>query len=96
MLENLWSTCLIILEGEQKDRVKASGKFEDYHASRIVFPRVFKNTITSFLLVTNEFTSNDIFRQVAAKNIECSRLNLLFTNFKEGCLSSLFPDLIYV
>ena len=94
MLENLWSTCLIILEGEQEDRVKASGKFEDYHPE--LFPRVFKNTITSFLLVTNEFTSNDIFRQLAAKNIECSRLNLLFTDFKERCLSSLFLDLIYV
>ena len=43
---------------EQEDRVKASGKFEDYHPE--LFPRVFKNTITSFLLVTNEFTSNDI------------------------------------
>lgn len=94
MLENLWSTCLIILEGEQQDRVKASGKFEDYHPE--LFPRVFKKTITSFLLVTNEFTSNDIFLQVAAKNIECSRLNLLFTNFKERFLSSFFLDLIYV
>ena len=73
MLENLWSTCLIILEGEQKYRVKASGKFEDYHTE--LFPRVFKKTMTSFLLVTNEFTSNDIFRQVAPKNMEGSRLN---------------------
>lgn len=70
MLENLWSTCLIILEGEQKDRVKASGKFEDCHPE--LFPRVFKKTITFFLLVMNEFTSNDIFLQGAAKNIECS------------------------
>lgn len=85
---------LVYSRGVTENRVKASGKFGDYHPE--LFPRVFKKTITSFLLVTNEFTPNDIFRQVAAKTIECSRLNLVFTNFKERCLSSLFLDLIYV
>ena len=52
MLENLWSTFLIILEGEQQDRVKASGKFEDYHPE--LFPRVFKKTITYLFLTCNK------------------------------------------